>query len=236
MNDDRRLRYPMYGTFAFWLTACPDTWFYTDDASVTKEWGREYCDNVEVFLCYMHDGPVFRGRYIDELSAARSRMLHMHHILPERTWYRENIHDAECIRENSRSALQAPAFCKNTNAQNHKGCSMWILIFWLSSPLMSPRRCRQPTLAVHGQEFRTEKACRDAFSALKKENVENSLSGASASPAENKPEMMILHRSIQWHTIPRMSHLHYPYLRRMSWAQITATAEDAEIHHDYAGH
>ncbi|HFR5710924.1 TPA: flagellar biosynthesis protein FlgM [Escherichia coli] len=28
--------------------------------------------------------------------------------------------------------------------------------------------------------------------------------------------------------------LHYPYLRRMSWAQITAAAEDAEIHHDYA--
>lgn len=26
--------------------------------------------------------------------------------------------------------------------------------------------------------------------------------------------------------------LHYPYLRRMSWAQITAAAEDAEIHHD----
>ncbi|EPZ4749535.1 hypothetical protein ACXN2V_005314 [Escherichia coli] len=25
--------------------------------------------------------------------------------------------------------------------------------------------------------------------------------------------------------------LHYPYLRRMSWAQITAAAEDAEIHH-----
>ncbi|EEQ9398117.1 flagellar biosynthesis protein FlgM [Escherichia coli] len=28
--------------------------------------------------------------------------------------------------------------------------------------------------------------------------------------------------------------LHYPYLRRMSWAQITAEAEDAEVHHDYA--
>ncbi|ELF7827836.1 flagellar biosynthesis protein FlgM [Escherichia coli] len=28
--------------------------------------------------------------------------------------------------------------------------------------------------------------------------------------------------------------LHYPSLRRMSWAQITAEAEDAEIHHDYA--
>ncbi|MEE7384879.1 flagellar biosynthesis protein FlgM [Escherichia coli O21:H21] len=27
---------------------------------------------------------------------------------------------------------------------------------------------------------------------------------------------------------------HYPYLRRMSWTQITAAAEDAEIHHDYA--
>ena len=91
MMADRRLRPPRHGK-----------------SSVTKEWGREYCDNVEVFpLCYMHDGPVFRGRYIDELSAARSRMLHMHHILPERTRYRENIHDAECIREIHEAPLQA---------------------------------------------------------------------------------------------------------------------------------
>ncbi|EIG8781471.1 TPA: hypothetical protein M2D29_005471, partial [Escherichia coli] len=49
---------------------------------------------------------------------------------------------------------------------------MWILIFWLSSPFnVSSGDARQPTLAVHSQEFRTEKACRDAFSALKKENV-----------------------------------------------------------------
>ena len=84
---------------------------------------------------------------------------------------------------------------------------MWILIFWLSSPFnVSSGDARQPTLAVHSQEFRTEKACRDAFTALKKKTWENLLSGASASPAENKPEMMIIHRSIQWHTIPRMSH------------------------------
>ncbi|EER5061533.1 hypothetical protein F6X33_005118 [Escherichia coli] len=49
---------------------------------------------------------------------------------------------------------------------------MWILIFWLLSPFnVSSGDARQPTLAVHSQEFRTEKACRDAFSALKKENV-----------------------------------------------------------------
>ncbi|AIZ84879.1 TPA: hypothetical protein ACWCE6_004745 [Escherichia coli] len=49
---------------------------------------------------------------------------------------------------------------------------MWILIFWLSSPFnVSSGDARQPTLAVHSQEFRTEKACRDAFTALKKENV-----------------------------------------------------------------
>ncbi|EHL0087147.1 hypothetical protein FAS47_004765, partial [Escherichia coli] len=49
---------------------------------------------------------------------------------------------------------------------------MWILIFWLSSPFnVSSGDARQPTLAVHSHEFRTEKACRDAFSALKKENV-----------------------------------------------------------------
>ncbi|EIK7177732.1 hypothetical protein FSJ78_020330, partial [Escherichia coli] len=42
----------------------------------------------------------------------------------------------------------------------------------LSSPFnVSSGDARQPTLAVHSQEFRTEKACRDAFSALKKENV-----------------------------------------------------------------
>ncbi|WP_251131782.1 hypothetical protein, partial [Escherichia coli] len=78
------LQVPDVWNICFLANGMPDTWFYTDDASVTKEWGREYCDNVEVFpLCYMHDGPVFRGRYIDELSAARNRMLHMHHILPE---------------------------------------------------------------------------------------------------------------------------------------------------------
>lgn len=110
MNDGRQTPPPPEAwKIRFLANGTPGTWFYTDDASVTKEWGREYCDNVEVFpLCYMHDGPVFRGRYIDELSAARSRMLHMHHILPERTRYRENIHDAECIREIHEAPLQAP--------------------------------------------------------------------------------------------------------------------------------
>ncbi|EHY1952684.1 hypothetical protein K1444_004961, partial [Escherichia coli] len=41
-----------------------------------------------------------------------------------------------------------------------------------SSPFnVSSGDARQPTLAVHSQAFRTEKACRDAFTALKKENV-----------------------------------------------------------------
>ncbi len=67
---------------------------------------------------------------------------------------------------------------------------MWILIFWLSSPFnVSSGDARQPTLAVHSQAFRTEKACRDAFTALKKENVGNLLSVASASPPENKQDM-----------------------------------------------
>lgn len=30
---------------------------------------------------------------------------------------------------------------------------------------------RQPTLAVHSQAFHTERACRDALRAIKKENV-----------------------------------------------------------------
>ncbi|EPB2106916.1 hypothetical protein ACRCAC_004356, partial [Escherichia coli] len=95
--------------------------FYTDDAAVTKEWLRAHCDDVEVIpLCRMHDGPVFREHHINELSAALARMLHMHHILLERTRYRENIHDAECIREIHEAPCRLPVFCKNTNAQNHK--------------------------------------------------------------------------------------------------------------------
>lgn len=49
---------------------------------------------------------------------------------------------------------------------------MWILIFWLSSPFAaSPNGARQPTLAVHSQEFDSERACKDALTALKKVNV-----------------------------------------------------------------
>lgn len=49
---------------------------------------------------------------------------------------------------------------------------MWILIFWLSSPFnVSSGDARQPTLAVHSQAFHTERACRDALRAIKKENV-----------------------------------------------------------------
>lgn len=49
---------------------------------------------------------------------------------------------------------------------------MWLLIFWLSSPFnVSSGDARQPTLAVHSQAFHTERACRDALRAIKKENV-----------------------------------------------------------------
>ncbi|UIV62578.1 hypothetical protein H6S07_26280 (plasmid) [Escherichia coli] len=59
---------------------------------------------------------------------------------------------------------------------------MWILIFWLSSPFnVSSGDARQPTLAVHSQEFRTEKACRDAFSAEKRKR------GRIRSPGRLRP-------------------------------------------------
>ncbi|STH42661.1 Uncharacterised protein [Escherichia coli] len=108
MMADRRLRPPRHGKSGFWRTVHPAHGFTTDDAAVTKEWLRAHCDDVEVIpLCRMHDGPVFREHHINELSAALARMLHMHHILLERTRYRENIHDAECIREIHEAPLQA---------------------------------------------------------------------------------------------------------------------------------
>lgn len=135
----------------------------------------------------MHDGPVFREHHINELSAALARMLHMHHILLERTRYRENIHDAECIREIHEAPCRLSASGK---IQTHK----IIRLFYVEPDFLalipfnvSSGDARQPTLAVHSQAFRTEKACRDAFTALK--NVGNLLSVASASPPENKQDM-----------------------------------------------
>ncbi len=44
---------------------------------------------------------------------------------------------------------------------------MWILIFWLSTPFSgSSNVARQPTLAVHSQEFGSERACKDALTAM----------------------------------------------------------------------
>lgn len=49
---------------------------------------------------------------------------------------------------------------------------MWILIFWLSSPFAaSSNEARQPALAVHSQESGSEKACKEALTAMKKVNV-----------------------------------------------------------------
>ncbi|MBH5326280.1 hypothetical protein I3A70_14185 [Salmonella enterica] len=49
---------------------------------------------------------------------------------------------------------------------------MWILIFWLSTPFSgSSNAARQPTLAVHSQEFGSERACKDALTAMNKVNV-----------------------------------------------------------------
>ena len=67
---------------------------------------------------------------------------------------------------------------------------MWILIFWLSPPPAgTPPYARQPTLAVHSQAFHTERACRDALRAIKKENVgEFSLRGVCVSDGNTKEE------------------------------------------------
>ncbi|MDF3830266.1 hypothetical protein P3T83_21445 [Pseudocitrobacter sp. 2023EL-00150] len=48
---------------------------------------------------------------------------------------------------------------------------MWILIFWMSSPYsVTLSDAAQPTLQVQTQEFNGEKACKDAFAAVKKLN------------------------------------------------------------------
>nr|WP_269843292.1 hypothetical protein [Escherichia coli] len=53
-----------------------------------------------------------------------------------------------------------------------QGGSIWILIFWLSTPYsVSSSVARQPTLAVHSQEFASERACRNALAEMKKVNV-----------------------------------------------------------------
>ena len=70
---------------------------------------------------------------------------------------------------------------------------MWLLIFlkkqhgvWLN---VSSGDARQPTLAVHSQAFHTERACRDALHAIKKENVgEFSLRGVCVSDGNTKEE------------------------------------------------
>ncbi|MGK0735909.1 hypothetical protein ACSFCX_10220 [Yokenella regensburgei] len=48
---------------------------------------------------------------------------------------------------------------------------MWVLIFWMAVPYSAGfTDTQQPALAIHTQEFVTEKACKGAFSAIKKLN------------------------------------------------------------------
>ncbi|EAR5616111.1 hypothetical protein GSG61_24015 [Escherichia coli] len=116
MKDDRQTL-PVPDAWKICFLA-PGTLFYTDDAAVTKERLRAHCDDVDLIpLCRMHDGPVFREHHINELSAALARMLHM---LRERTRYRENIHDAECIREIHEAPLQALNIVEKYKRTNHK--------------------------------------------------------------------------------------------------------------------
>ncbi|MGG7246780.1 hypothetical protein ACQ7B5_02165 [Escherichia coli] len=63
---------------------------------------------------------------------------------------------------------------------------MWILIFWLSTPFSgSSNVAKQPTLAVHSQEFGSERVCKDALTAMNKVNVgELTLRGVCVSKDE----------------------------------------------------
>ncbi|MDI7042066.1 hypothetical protein [Escherichia coli] len=67
---------------------------------------------------------------------------------------------------------------------------MRLLNIWLSSPFhVSSGDARQHTLAAHSQAFHTERACRDALHAIKKENVgEFSLRGGCVSDGNTKEE------------------------------------------------
>jgi hypothetical protein len=51
MNDDRRLRYPMYGTFAFWLTACPTHGFTPMTPPSQKSGGGNIVTMWKCSLC-----------------------------------------------------------------------------------------------------------------------------------------------------------------------------------------
>lgn len=44
---------------------------------------------------------------------------------------------------------------------------MWVLIFWMSTSLSL---VDQPSLQVNTQQFNSQKACKDAFAAIKKLN------------------------------------------------------------------
>lgn len=44
---------------------------------------------------------------------------------------------------------------------------MWLLIFWMSSPYgVTLTDAKQPTLAIHSQEFTSEQACKAAFQSI----------------------------------------------------------------------
>jgi len=48
---------------------------------------------------------------------------------------------------------------------------MWVLIFWMLSPYsITLSDASQPTLQVNVQEFNSERACKAAFTAIKRLN------------------------------------------------------------------
>ncbi len=70
MNDGRQTPpSPEAWKIRFLANGTPGTWFYTDDAAVTKEWLRAHCDDVEVIPCAVCMTVPFSGNTILMSSA-----------------------------------------------------------------------------------------------------------------------------------------------------------------------
>lgn len=84
------------------------TWFFTDDFSVVNAWLKAHRNGVEVVPLFSGSGrDSKRDVAFNEVCAALARMLHMHQLLLEKTRYRENVTDPECLRELHEAPIQA---------------------------------------------------------------------------------------------------------------------------------
>ncbi len=97
----------------------------------------------------------------------------MHHMMLETTHYRENITDARCIREMHEAPLQALNILARYPHKKGRGVTHVATDFsGFHLPLMSlPVMPGSPHWRCTARAFHTERACRDALRAIKKENV-----------------------------------------------------------------